>query len=50
MLDYTNIARMDPALFADYVRDELATFIDDKRLPLNKTCKRATKEGKAVWL
>ena len=48
-LHFTNEARTNPAQFAEYVKKELETFMDDKTLPLKPGCNRSTFEGKAAW-
>jgi hypothetical protein len=48
-LKYMNEARTNPKKFAEYVKKEIGTFIDNSQMPLYPGCYYATNEGKGAW-
>ena len=49
-LKYVNDARTAPQSFANHVKKEIDSFLDNSTLPLYPGCNYATNEGKKAWL
>lgn len=49
ILRYVNEARTNPTAFANYVKTEMDTFINEWELPLRQGCNYRTNESKKVW-
>ena len=49
MLKYINLARQFPAYYISLIDKQLATFINDKEMPICEDVIYETNEGKSVW-
>ena len=49
MLKYINLARQFPAYYISLIDKQLATFVNEKEMPICEDVNYETNEGKSVW-
>ena len=49
MIKYFNVARQFPAYFVNLIDKQLATFINDREIPINQDMIYQTNQGKKAW-
>ena len=49
MLKYINLARQFPAYYISLIDKQLATFVNEKEMPICEDVIYETNEGKTVW-
>ena len=50
VLGYVNEARTNPRKFADYVQEDIDSFIDDRHMPLVPGCLYSVNESRQTWV
>ena len=49
MIKYINVARQHPSYYISLLDKQMASFLNDKEMPINEDMIYETNEGKSAW-